>query len=78
VPVVTIFGIDFGTLLAGTIFTERIFGIQGIGWWALQAVYGRDLPVVSATALFSAVVLIISNLVVDVIYSVLDPRVRLS
>jgi ABC-type dipeptide/oligopeptide/nickel transport system permease component len=78
VPVVTIFGIDFGTLLAGTIFTERIFGIQGIGWWALQAVYGRDLPVVAATALFSAVVLIISNLIVDVIYSVLDPRVRLS
>ncbi len=78
VPVVTIFGIDFGTLLAGTIFTERIFGIQGIGWWSLQAVRGMDLPVVMATALFSAVVLIICNLVVDVIYSVLDPRVRLS
>jgi peptide/nickel transport system permease protein len=78
VPVVTIFGIDFGTLLAGTIFTERIFEIQGIGWWALEAVQGRDLPVVQATALFSAVILIISNLLVDVVYSVLDPRVRLS
>ncbi|SED27767.1 peptide/nickel transport system permease protein [Nocardioides exalbidus] len=78
VPVVTIFGIDFGTLLAGTIFTERIFEIQGIGYWSLQAVQGRDLPVVQATALFSAVVLIISNLLVDVVYSVLDPRVRLS
>ena len=78
VPVVTIFGIDFGTLLAGTIFTERIFEIQGIGWWSLEAVQGRDLPVVMATALFSAVILIISNLLVDVIYSVLDPRVRLS
>ena len=78
VPVVTIFGIDFGTLLAGTIFTERIFDIQGIGWWALEAVRGKDLPVVMATALFSAVLLIISNLIVDVIYSVLDPRVRLS
>ena len=78
VPVVTIFGIDFGTLLAGTIFTERIFEIQGIGWWSLQAVYGKDLPVVMATALFSACVLIISNLLVDIIYSVLDPRVRLS
>ena len=74
----TIFGIDFGTLLAGTIFTERIFEIQGIGWWALEAVQGRDLPVVQATALFSAVVLIMSNLLVDVVYSVLDPRVRLS
>ncbi len=78
VPVVTIFGIDFGTLLAGTIFTERIFEIQGIGWWSLQAVQNRDLPVVMATALFSAVVLIISNLLVDIVYSVLDPRVRLS
>ncbi|MDZ5663647.1 ABC transporter permease [Nocardioides sp. zg-1308] len=78
VPVVTIFGIDFGTLLAGTIFTERIFEIQGIGWWSLEAVQGRDLPVVMATALFSAVVLIIANLLVDIIYSVLDPRVRLS
>src|SRR5918993_1534229 len=78
VPVVTIFGIDFGTLLAGTIFTERIFEIQGIGWWSLEAVQGRDLPVVMATALFSAVILILANLIVDVIYSVLDPRVRLS
>ena len=78
VPVVTIFGIDFGTLLAGTIFTERIFEIQGIGWWSLTAVREKDLPVVMATAMFSAVVLIISNLIVDVIYSFLDPRVRLS
>ncbi|MBB6629507.1 ABC transporter permease [Nocardioides sp. KIGAM211] len=78
VPIVTIFGIDFGTLLAGTIFTERIFEIDGIGFWSLNAVYARDLPVVSATALFSAVVLILSNIAVDVVYSVLDPRVRLS
>jgi peptide/nickel transport system permease protein len=78
VPIVTIFGIDFGTLLAGTIFTERIFDIQGIGWWGLEAVYGKDLPVVAATALFGAVMLIVSNIIVDVVYSVLDPRVRLS
>lgn len=78
VPVITIFGIEFGTLLAGTIFTERIFEIQGIGWWSLEAVYGRDLPVVQATALFSAAMLIASNILVDVVYSILDPRVRLS
>lgn len=78
VPVVTIFGIDFGTLLAGTIFTEKIFDIHGIGFWGLTAVVGRDLPVVMATALFAAVMLIISNIVVDVVYGVLDPRVRLS
>ncbi|MCW2792231.1 MAG: dppB 3 [Nocardioides sp.] len=78
VPIVTIFGIDFGVLLAGTIFTERIFDIQGIGFWSLQAVGAKDLPVVEATALFSAVVLVVANLLVDIIYSVLDPRVRLS
>lgn len=78
VPVITIFGIELGVLLAGTIFTERIFEIQGIGQWGLLAVYTLDLPVVSATALFAALVMVISNLVVDVIYSILDPRVRLS
>ena len=78
VPVITIFGIEFGVLLAGTIFTERIFGIDGIGFWALQAINGKDLPVVAATTIFAATILIISNIVVDVIYSVLDPRVRLS
>jgi peptide/nickel transport system permease protein len=78
VPVVTIFGIDFATLLAGTIFTERIFEIDGIGFWSLEAVRARDLPVVAATALFGAVALIVSNLIVDLVYSVLDPRVRLS
>jgi len=78
VPIVTIFGIDLGVLLAGTIFTERIFGIQGIGFWGLQAVLSKDLPVVAATALFTAVAVIISNIAVDVVYSVLDPRVRLS
>lgn len=78
VPVVTIFGIDLGVLLAGTIFTERIFDIQGIGFWGLVAVGNKDLPIVEATALFTAIAVIISNLVVDLVYSLLDPRVRLS
>jgi peptide/nickel transport system permease protein len=78
VPVVTIFGIDFGTLLAGTIFTEKIFGIQGIGYWSLQALGLKNLPIIEATALFAAAMLIVSNIFVDVLYSVLDPRVRLS
>ncbi|WP_426246422.1 ABC transporter permease [Nocardioides sp. LHG3406-4] len=78
VPVVTIFGIDLGLLLAGTIFTERIFEIQGIGLWGLRAVIALDLPVISATALFGAVVIIVSNIAVDVVYGILDPRVRVS
>ena len=78
VPVVTIFGLDFAYLLAGTIFTERIFGIQGIGLTALDAIGNKDLPIISATVLISATFIVIANLVVDVVYSVIDPRVRLS
>jgi peptide/nickel transport system permease protein len=78
VPVVTIFGLDFAYLLAGTIFTERIFGIQGIGLTALDAIGNKDLPIISATVLISATFIVVANLVVDVVYSVIDPRVRLS
>jgi peptide/nickel transport system permease protein len=78
VPVVTIFGLDFAYLLTGTIFTERIFNIQGIGLTALDAIGTKDLPVISATVLISAAFIVIANIVVDIVYSVIDPRVRLS
>ena len=78
VPVVTIFGLDFAYLLAGTIFTERIFNIQGIGLTALDAIGTKDLPIISATVLISATFIVVANLVVDIVYSVIDPRVRLS
>jgi peptide/nickel transport system permease protein len=78
VPVITIFGIDFATLLAGTVFTEQIFGIQGIGYQALSSIRTFDLPVISATVLFGAAFIVFANLIVDMLYSVLDPRVRLA
>jgi peptide/nickel transport system permease protein len=78
VPVVTIFGLEFAYLLAGTIFTERIFDIQGIGLTGLQAIGTKDLPVISATVLIGAAFIVVANLFVDIIYSVIDPRVRLS
>lgn len=79
VPVVTIFGLDFAALLAGTIFTEQIFGIEGIGAWALDAVTApQDFPVILAGVLVAAVLVVAANLVVDVAYALLDPRVRLS
>jgi peptide/nickel transport system permease protein len=78
VPVVTIFGLEFATLLAGTVFTERIFDIQGIGLTALNAIGTKDLPVISATVLIAAAFIVTANLFVDVIYSVIDPRVRLT
>ncbi|HET8560673.1 MAG TPA: ABC transporter permease [Marmoricola sp.] len=78
VPVVTIFGLDLATLLAGTIFAERIFSIEGIGKWGLDAVTVKNLPVVSATVLVASVAVVTSNIIVDLVYSVLDPRVRLT
>jgi peptide/nickel transport system permease protein len=78
VPVVTIFGLDFAYLLTGTIFTEKIFGIQGMGLAGLDAVQRTDLPMISAYTLISAGFIVIANIVVDILYSVIDPRVRLS
>jgi len=76
VPVITIFGIDFATLLSGTIFTERIFGIDGIGNWGLTALSTPiDLNVVSATVLVAAVLIVVANVVVDIAYGYMDPRV---
>jgi len=78
VPVVTILGLDFAALLAGTVFTEQIFGISGIGREALRAIFQQDFPVVLATVVIASVFVVLANVVVDVLYSVIDPRVRLT
>ena len=80
VPIVTIIGLDIAALLSGTIFTELIFQIDGIGLWALNAITRPplDFPVVIATVLIVAVIVTAANLVVDIIYGFLDPRVRVS
>jgi peptide/nickel transport system permease protein len=79
VPVVTIFGLDFATLLAGTIFTERIFDIDGIGKWSLDALSTPiDLQVISAGVLVSSILIVVANLLVDIFYSFLDPRVSVA
>ncbi len=78
VPVVTIFGLDFAYLLTGTLFTEKIFGIQGMGLAGLDAVQRTDLPMISAYTLISAAFIVVANIVVDILYSVIDPRVRLA
>jgi peptide/nickel transport system permease protein len=79
IPVVTIFGLDFATLLGGTIFTEVIFGIDGIGRWGLQALSTPiDINVISATVLVAAVLIVLANLLVDILYSFLDPRVSVA
>jgi peptide/nickel transport system permease protein len=79
VPITTIFGLNFAALLAGTIFTERIFEIDGIGKWSLDALQTPiDLQVVSATVLVSAILVVLANLLVDIFYGFLDPRTSVS
>lgn len=79
VPIVTIFGLDFAALLAGTIFTEKIFGIDGMGLMALDSVTKPplDFPLINATVMVAAGIVVLANLVVDIIYGFLDPRVRI-
>jgi peptide/nickel transport system permease protein len=77
-PIVTIYGLDLGILLAGTIFTEQIFGLQGIGYMSLEAVGTQDLPVLVGTVLFAAMAIVMMNIITDIVYGFIDPRVRLA
>jgi peptide/nickel transport system permease protein len=75
VPIVTIFGLDLGRLLGGAILTEKVFSMQGLGELLISAVAQVDVAVVVGVTLFSAFLVILANLVVDVVHGVLDPRV---
>ena len=75
-PVVTQFGIDLGTLLGGVIIVENIFGLPGLGQLAVQSVTQQDLPVIIGTVVLAAAFIVAANIVVDICYAVLDPRVR--
>ena len=75
-PIVTVLGLDIGTLLGGAILTETVFNIPGIGRLAFDAISNSDLPVIQGTVLFGAFFIVIANLVVDIGYAFLDPRVR--
>jgi dipeptide transport system permease protein len=76
VPVVTVIGMQTGALLGGAVLTETIFSWPGIGKWIVDAIGRRDYPVVQAGILISAVIFIAVNLIVDLLYGVLNPRVR--
>jgi ABC-type dipeptide/oligopeptide/nickel transport system permease component len=78
IPVVTIIGMELGTLLGGAVITETIFAWPGVGRLAVQAIYNRDYPVVQAAVFFLASVFVLVNLVVDLLYTYLDPRVKLA
>jgi len=76
IPVVTTIGLQVGTLLAGAILTETIFSWPGIGKWLVEAIHRRDYPAVQGGILLSATVIIAVNLIVDVLYGVINPRIR--
>jgi peptide/nickel transport system permease protein len=76
-PVVTIIGLTLGALLSGAVLTETIFGLTGIGRTITDAILGRDYPVIQALTLVTAILYLTVNLVVDVSYAFLDPRIRL-
>ncbi|MFI9720781.1 ABC transporter permease [Streptomyces sp. NPDC052396] len=75
-PILTIFGMDLGGLLAGAVITESIFGLPGIGRLFYGALAGGDQPVIMGVTLLAAAFIVIANLVVDLLYAVIDPRVR--
>ncbi len=76
VPVITVVGIQTGYMLCGTVIIEQVFAIPGIGRLALDAVSQRDYPLVQGTTLFIAAAFVLMNLLTDVIYSIVDPRIR--
>ena len=76
-PIVTVFGIDLGTLLGGAVITEYVFNIPGLGKLSTEAVANVDLPVIVGTVLFAAMFIVIANIIVDLVYMALDPKVRL-
>jgi len=77
-PMVTIAGLDIGSALGGTVITETTFGLQGLGRTAVEAVRLGDLPTIMATVLIAAFFIVVANIVVDLLYAFIDPRVRLS
>jgi peptide/nickel transport system permease protein len=78
IPLITLIGLEFGALLGGAVITETIFAWPGVGRMTIQAIQGRDIPLVQAAVIVLAAIFVLINLVVDLIYTVLDPRIRLS
>lgn len=78
IPVITLIGLDLGSYLNGAVLTETIFGWDGLGRYALDGIMKRDYPIIMGVVLFGAVVFVLINLLVDISYHFLDPRVRIN
>jgi ABC-type dipeptide/oligopeptide/nickel transport system permease component len=77
-PIVTIIGLQTGLLLSGAVLTETVFAYPGIGTWLVEAIKARNYPVLQGGILFIALVFVLVNLLVDLSYALLNPRIRLS
>lgn len=76
IPVITVIGLNFGLLLGGTIITEKVFAINGIGRLMIDAIASRDFPMVQGSVLLVATLFVVVNLIVDIIYTFIDPRIK--
>ena len=76
--VVTIVGLQLGALISGAVVTEQIFALPGFGKLTITSVFQRDYPVIQGVVLITAAAYVVINLVVDLLYSVIDPRIRVS
>src|SRR5256884_1114551 len=76
-PIVTIFGLDLGLLLGGAVLTETAFSLPGLGQFTILAIQNQDLPEIMGVVMIASFFIVIANLVVDIVYAVVDPRVRL-
>jgi len=75
-PIITIFGMDLGALLGGAVITEHTFSLNGLGQFTILAINNQDLPEILGVTMLAAFFIVIANLVVDILYAVVDPRVR--
>jgi peptide/nickel transport system permease protein len=78
IPVLTVAGLEIGALLGGAVIIEQVFGWSGVGWLTVQAIFDRDYPLVQTSVLFITVGLIVVNLLTDLAYGFLNPRMRVS
>jgi peptide/nickel transport system permease protein len=76
IPVITVIGFQVGTLIGGATIVEVIFGLPGMGYTLVQAIFARDYTVIEVAALFLALVFVLINLLVDLLYGLLDPRIE--
>jgi ABC-type dipeptide/oligopeptide/nickel transport system permease component len=78
IPIVTVVGLQFGALLGGSVIIETVFAWPGVGWLLFNAITMRDLPLIRAAVLVIALLFVIINLIVDMLYAFIDPKIRYS